>query len=91
MDITCLVQKHPEACALIHQGYGGGDGEGGSGRMEADYSILSCHESAALCSERGPDPRLPSIVMPQARYQVHLELVVKQIIYNISTALSLVW
>lgn len=72
---------------LIHQGFGAGEGSGG---MEADYSILSCHYPAVVCPERGTAPRFPSTAMLQAIYQVHLELVVKQIIYNIFTALSLV-
>lgn len=58
--------------------------------MEAGYSALLCWESGILCFKRGTAPRFPSIVMPQAMYQVHLELVVRQAIYNIPTFLSLV-
>lgn len=46
--------------------------------------LLSCDPKSRTV------PNSLSIVMPQAIYQVHLEFVVKQIIYNPSTALSLV-
>lgn len=58
--------------------------------METGHPVLSCLKSAVLCSKKGTAPSFPSIVLPQAIYQVHLQLVVKQIIYNISTFLSLV-
>lgn len=58
--------------------------------LEGGYSVLSLCESVVLRSERGTVLSFSSIVKPQAICQVHLESMVKQIIYNMSTSLSLV-